>query len=120
MPMMMPPLTWLSVVVWLTINPQSCTQRIFLTVTRPVSVSTATSANCTPPAPCDDKPCCHLPPTTNGLTPSFLHAASHFSPRASATPLCFCNSSSALVQASKTAGATDAQVVLPPLAGPGG
>src|SRR5438552_2669796 len=48
--MMMPPLTWLSQVSLLTINPQSCTHRTFFTFTKPVSVSTSASANCTPPA----------------------------------------------------------------------
>src|ERR1017187_8033008 len=115
MPMMMPPLIWLSAVSLLTNNPASCTQTIFLTLTNPVSVSTSTSANCTPAAPWEESPCCHSPRTTRGFMPSFLHASGQLAPLASATPACCCNCSSALAQASKIAGATDAQVVLPPL-----
>src|SRR5262245_28916266 len=113
--MMMPPLTWLSHVSLLTINPPSCTQVTFFTFTNPVSVSTSTSTNCTPPAPVDERPSTHCPETMRGFTPSFLQAAFQFSPRASVTPLVFCNSVSAFVQVSKIAGETDAQVVLPPL-----
>src|SRR4051812_32328860 len=115
MPMMMPPLTWLSQVSLLTISPPSCTQVIFFTLVKPVSVSTSTSANCTPPAPLEDKPSCHWPLTCSGFTPSFLHAATQLSPFASGTPVCCCNSAKALVQTSKIAGETEAEVVLPPL-----
>src|ERR1044071_5824114 len=112
MPMITPPLTWLSVVNWLMMSPQSCTAVTRLTVTRPVSVSTATSANCTPPAPLDDKPCCHLPLATSGVTPSFLQAEGQFLPRTSGRPDCFCKSANAFWQASNTAGETEAHVVL--------
>src|SRR5215831_11311806 len=94
MPMRIPPFTWLSHVS---------------------SVSISTSANCTPPAPEEERPSCHWPLTLRGVTPSFLQAPAHFSPRASSTPDCFCNSARALVQTSKIAGATEAVVVLPPL-----
>ena len=45
------PKTWLSVSLRLTIRPQSCTATILFTRTMPVSMSTETSAICTPPTP---------------------------------------------------------------------
>src|SRR5882724_972092 len=95
-------------------------QVIFLTFVNPVSVSISTSANCTPPAPEDERPFCHWPLTVSGVMPSFLQALAQFLPRASSTPDCFCNSSRAFVQTSWMAGATDAVVVLPPLPPEGG
>src|SRR6266481_8948285 len=115
MPMMIPPLTWLSQVSLLMISPPSCTQVIFLTFTKPVSVSTSTSANCTPPAPLEESPSCHWPCDVRGLTPSFRQAVNQFDPRASATPVFFCKSWRAFVQVSKMAGQTDAALLLPPL-----
>src|SRR5437660_12361355 len=112
---MMPPLTWLSQVSLLTISPPSCTQRIFFTLTKPVSVSTSTSANWTPPAPLEERPSCHSPETCNGSTPSFLQASAQCSPRASATAAFLCNSASAFVQTLWIPGATEGVVVLPPL-----
>src|SRR4051812_12454565 len=118
--MMIPPLTWLSAVNLLTKRPPSCTQVIFFTFVNPVSVSTSTSANWTPAAPPEESPSCHSPETVSGFTPNFLHALAQFSPFASATPDCFCNSSSALVHTSYIAGAMEGVVLLPPLPPEGG
>ncbi len=49
--MMSAPCTCDSAVFKFTTNPQSCTATILLTRTMPVSVSTLTSAICTPPTP---------------------------------------------------------------------
>ena len=46
----MPPCTWLSICSGFIGRPQSCTATTRSTRTRPVSVSTVTSANCTPPS----------------------------------------------------------------------
>src|SRR5271154_4114566 len=110
--MMTPPLIWVSQVSLSTTSPQSCTHKILRTLTKPVSVSTSTSANWTPPAPLDESPSCHLPCDVSGVTPSLRQAANQFGPRASATPVCFCKSCSAFVQASKIAGQTDAALLL--------
>src|SRR5580704_10729378 len=118
--MMTPPLIWVSQVSLSTTSPQSCTHRTLRTFTKPVSVSTSTSANCTPPAPLEESPSCHLPCDVRGLTPSFRQAATQFDPRASATPVFFSKSWSAFVQASKMAGQTDAALLLPPLPPDGG
>src|SRR5579859_4075418 len=59
MPMIMPLLAWLSAVSLFTISPPSCTHVICFTLTKPVSVSTSTSANCTPAVPLEENPCCH-------------------------------------------------------------
>ena len=50
-PMMMPPMHWLSAVSLSRIIPQSCRQTILLTRVTPVSMSTSTSANWTPLVP---------------------------------------------------------------------
>src|ERR1017187_744371 len=118
--MIMPPLICVSQVSLSTTSPQSCTHKILRTFTKPVSVSTSTSANWTPPTPLDESPSCHWPCDVRGLTPSFRQAANQFVPRASVTPVFFCKSCSAFVQASKMAGQTDAAVVLPPLPPEGG
>src|SRR6516225_9233172 len=100
MPIRMPPLTWLSQVSLLTIRPPSWTQVIFFTLVKPVSVSTSTSANWTPPAPLEDRPCCHFPETTSGSTPSFLQAADHFSASPEETPVLLSSSALPFVQTS--------------------
>src|SRR6516225_10671869 len=124
MPMITPPLIWLSSVSVSMIRPQSWTATTFFTVTSPVSVSTSTSANCTPYAGPVARPgCClgrYFVCTVSSVTPSFLQAANQLSPRASATPVCACNCCNASPQSNKTVGDTEAQVVLPPLPGPGG
>src|SRR5215469_15424866 len=118
--MITPPFSWLSQVRRFKINPPSCTTRTFFTFTKPVSVSTSTSANCTPPVLVLERPRCHWPCATRGFIPSFLHALDQFTPRASATPVCCCKASSALVQASSMAGETEGEVLLPPLPPDGG
>src|SRR5262245_40354857 len=63
--MMTPPATCDSQASLLMIRPQSCTATIFVHLTTPVSVSTQTSATCTPPTW-----------TLERLTPSFFAWAS--------------------------------------------
>src|SRR5215831_7458437 len=117
MPMMIPPLIWLMLPRRLTTRPQSCTQTIRLTLTNPVSVSTSTSAICTPPTPLLESPCFQLqrPRATIRCIRRRLVAAGQFNPVGSDTPEADARSASAFWQASNTAGATEAAVVLPPL-----
>src|SRR5271156_1718936 len=118
--MITPPLIWVSQVSLSTTSPQSCTHKTLRTFTKPVSVSTSTSANCTPPAPLEESPFCQLPCEVSGFTPSLRQADGQFGPRASATPAFSCKSWSAFVQASRMAGQTDAALLLPPLPPDGG
>ena len=77
---MIPPMHWLSAVSSSTINPQSCTQVMRVTFVTPVSMSTSTSANCTPLVPLADSPRSHSPSTDSGCMPSSLHASFHARP----------------------------------------
>ncbi len=54
--MMQPPKSWLSAVLRLIIVPTSCTATVLIILTIPVSVSTDTSAICTPPTPAELRP----------------------------------------------------------------
>src|SRR5262245_5163657 len=140
--MMTPPATCDSQASLLTTRPQSCTATIRLQRTTPVSVSTVTSATCTPPTPTLEMPrlagCCdsgkvHRPVPRASSMPSLAHASfqSHFLSRVLSTtlpastdrssflepslPAILSNrSSSAAVAAWSVAGACDGQVVLPP------
>src|SRR5215472_346039 len=118
--MIIPPLTWLMLASRLTTRPQSCTQTILLTLTNPVSVSTSTSAICTPPTPRLESPSFQRPRATTGFIRRRAVAARQFSPVGSDMPEADVRSASALWQASNTAGATEAAVVLPPLPPDGG
>src|SRR3989454_72052 len=79
MPMMTAPWHWLSAVFTSRTRPQSWTATYLLIFTMPVSVSTETSAICTPPTPLD--PRLHgpgfLPVAWMALTPSFAQACFH-------------------------------------------
>ena len=68
------------------INPQSWTATIFLTFTMPVSVSTSTSAICTPPTPLLVRSgglllSGFLPRTVSGMAPSLEQASFQLSER---------------------------------------
>src|SRR5271165_2327 len=104
----------------LTTKPQSCTQTIRLTLTNPVSVSTSTSAICTPPTPRLESPSFHRPLATTGFIRRRAVAERQFDPVGSDIPEANARSASAFWQASNTAGATEAAVVLPPLPPDGG
>src|SRR4051812_39091613 len=105
-----------------------------LTLTIPVSISTVTSANCTPDVVTEESPGCQLPSTEMGWVASSLHASLHDIPfdglsrtwmrppdatsdaasTPSAGPTFSLSASSALTVAMRTAGLTAAAVVLPP------
>src|SRR5258708_7106601 len=120
MPIIIPPRTWLMLASRLTTRPQSCTQRIRLTLTNPVSVSTSTSAICTPPTPRLESPSFQRPRATIGFIRKRAVADHQFEPVGSEIPETDASSASAFWQASNTAGATEAAVVLPPLPPDGG
>ena len=80
--MMSAPFTWLSAVFTSTTRPQSCTATILFTRTMPVSVSTETSAICTPPTPLLVRSgglslSGFLPRTVSGTAPIFAQASFH-------------------------------------------
>ena len=56
-------------------SPQSCTHSMRVTFVTPVSMSTSTSANCTPLVPLAESPASHSPSTDTGSVPSRRHAA---------------------------------------------
>src|SRR2546426_781877 len=75
--MIIAPKTWLSQVFMSMIRPQSCTATKLFILTTPVSMSTKTSAICTPPTPAVVSvpvPGC-LPRVVIGCVPSFAHAS---------------------------------------------
>jgi hypothetical protein len=118
--MMMPPLIWLSSVFWSMIRPQSWTPTTLSTVTRPVSVSTETSANCTPQAWSVESPSCHCRGPRERADAEFF---------AGGEPVVAARVGHAglRLQLLQGIGAnvvnrrrTEGQVVLPPLPGPGG
>src|SRR5581483_2136270 len=74
-PMMTPPATCEAQHRALTTRPQSCTATIFLQRTTPVSVSTVTSAICTPQTPLFDRPGDQLPLTDTVSMPSRAQAS---------------------------------------------
>ncbi len=76
----MPPMHWLSAVSGSRISPQSCTQTMRETFVTPVSMSTSTSANCTPLVPLAERPASHSPSTDTGSVPSKRHASFHDRP----------------------------------------
>src|SRR5436853_6016164 len=76
--MMTPPATCDSQPSLLTIRPQSCTAQTLVQRTTPVSVSTMTSATCTPPTPTLDSPGVHLPSPLTVFMPSLAQASFHF------------------------------------------
>ncbi len=85
--MMSAPNIWLSAVRRSITRPQSCTATILLTLTMPVSVSTLTSAICTPPTPLFVRSggwsrSGFLPCAAIGVGPIFAHASFHVSLRA--------------------------------------
>ena len=102
--------------------------------TMPVSMSTVTSANCTPLVPLDERPACHAPSTDTGSVPRCLHASFHVRPFDASPFTCtrppsatrfsgvvfsagatFANNAfSAFTDVTRIAGDTDAAVVLPP------
>src|SRR5262245_43661573 len=130
----MPPMHWLAAVSGPRINPQSCTQTMRETFVTPVSMSTSTSANWTPLVPLADSPASHSPSTETGSVLSSRHASFHDSPfdassfdwmrpltatsDAASTPIVGAtranSASRALPDVTRTAGATDGDVVLPP------
>src|SRR5262249_13658658 len=140
--MMTPPATWLSQPCLLTSRPQSCTATILVQRTTPVSVSTSTSATCTPPTCTFEmprlagwfaSPACHRPVALASSIPRRAHASFHvqllFLPlswtlppsrlRSAALepslPAIFSNRASRTdAAACSAAGACDGQVVLPP------
>src|SRR5947209_3150559 len=140
--MMTPPATCDSQPSLLTIRPQSCTATTFVQRTWPVSVSTSTSATCTPPTPDFEMPRfsglsasleVHEPVALACSMPSLAQASfqAHDLPRVLSTTLPTSilrssflepslpatlskKSSSAAAAACNVAGACDGQVVLPP------
>src|SRR5947209_6142866 len=75
--MITPPASWDSQQSLLTTKPQSCTATNFVQRTTPVSVSTRTSAICTPPTWTFDKPAVHLPAPRTDSMPNLAHASFH-------------------------------------------
>src|SRR3954447_12253230 len=132
--MMTPPATCDSQPCLLMIRPQSCTATIFVQRTTPVSVSTSTSATCTPPTPLFDRPSVKLPVPFTWSMPSLAHASFHaqlLSPAlilpgsfgsivrspalAPRRPAIFSNRASrAAITALSVGGEVPGQVVLPP------
>src|SRR5438034_9367189 len=128
-----PPATWDSQVNLLTTRPQSCTATNLVQRTTPVSVSTNTSATCTPPTCTLDRPGVQSPVPLTLSMPSRAHAFfhSHSLPVALSTILpglmarssFFASSRSAILANSasraaeaalRMAGAVPGSVVLPP------
>src|SRR5712692_5932111 len=73
--MMTPPAICDSQPCLLMTMPQSCTAKNFVQRTTPVSVSTLTSAICTPPTLTFDKPGDHLPAAETVSMPSLAQAS---------------------------------------------
>src|SRR5438270_9501079 len=72
-----PPATCDSQPCRLTTRPQSCTATTLVQRTTPVSVSTRTSASCTPPTPLLDSPGVQLPLALTVSMPSRAQASFH-------------------------------------------